>query len=139
MAVSQTILHQVAFHETDAAGIVHFTNIFRYAELAEQALFRRLKLPWMAEDPSGETRGWPRVAAAARFLAPIQPDDEVTVILTVAKVGHTRVDMQFEVRLPGGATAALGEYTVAKARRLPGGNLKAIPLSDPEIRALQGS
>ena len=37
-----TITRRVEFSETDAGGIVHFTNFFRYMEYAEHAFFRSL-------------------------------------------------------------------------------------------------
>ena len=41
MAISEFVYHRrVQFPETDASGIVHFTNFFKYVEEAEHALWR---------------------------------------------------------------------------------------------------
>ena len=52
---------RVQFPETDATGIVHFTNFFKYMEEAEHAMWRAAGLSIAA--PGAEI-GWPRVAAS---------------------------------------------------------------------------
>ena len=42
MAHSYTTTRRVTFAETDLAGILHFSNSFRYMEEAEHAFFRSL-------------------------------------------------------------------------------------------------
>jgi acyl-CoA thioesterase FadM len=51
----------VQFSETDAAGIVHFSNFFRYFEDAEHALWREAGGSILDRDSA---IGWPRVAAS---------------------------------------------------------------------------
>ena len=41
MACEHRLQRRVEFSETDAAGIVHFSNFFRYMEGAEHAFLRR--------------------------------------------------------------------------------------------------
>ena len=36
------VVRRVEFSETDMAGIVHYSNFFRYMETAEHGFFRRL-------------------------------------------------------------------------------------------------
>ena len=53
---------RVEFAETDMAGIVHFSNFFRYMELAEHEFLRSLSLS--VHDPSrADFVAWPRVNA----------------------------------------------------------------------------
>jgi len=41
VSISEHTYHrQVQFPETDASGIVHFTNFFKYVEEAEHAMWR---------------------------------------------------------------------------------------------------
>ena len=42
MAFEFKLTHRVAFAETDMAGIVHFSNFFRYMENTEHAFYRSL-------------------------------------------------------------------------------------------------
>ena len=42
MPYEQRIRRRVEFSETDMAGIVHYSNFFRYMEAAEHEFFRAL-------------------------------------------------------------------------------------------------
>ena len=42
MGCEFTTTRQVEFHETDAAGIMHFSNFFRYMETVEHGFYRSL-------------------------------------------------------------------------------------------------
>jgi acyl-CoA thioester hydrolase len=44
---------RVLFHETDMAGIVHFSNFFKYMEEAEHSFMRSLGLRTTGKDPCG--------------------------------------------------------------------------------------
>ena len=60
--ISEHTYHrQVQFPETDASGIVHFTNFFKYVEEAEHAMWRATGLSIAAMDAEVS---WPRVAAS---------------------------------------------------------------------------
>ena len=63
----------VQFYETDAAGIVHFSNYFRYMEEAEHALWRSAGLSISA---SGSEIGWPRVNVSFEYTRPLRFEDE---------------------------------------------------------------
>ena len=66
MAYEFRILRRVEFSETDMAGIVHYSNFFRYMESAEHAFFRSLGLSVVDRPehaPEGERVGWPRVSS----------------------------------------------------------------------------
>ena len=58
---------RVQFYETDAAGIVHFSNYFRYMEEAEHALWRSAGITISG---SGSEIGWPRVSVSFEYLQP---------------------------------------------------------------------
>jgi acyl-CoA thioester hydrolase len=60
---------RVQFAETDLAGIVHFSTMFRYMEEAEHALWRSCGLT-IAE--RGSSLGWPRLNAALEFRHPLR-------------------------------------------------------------------
>lgn len=81
MAYSFKITRRVEFPETDMAGIVHYSNFFRYMESAEHAFFRSLGL---SIAPGGKDAvGWPRVHADCDFRKPLRFEDTVEVELLV--------------------------------------------------------
>jgi YbgC/YbaW family acyl-CoA thioester hydrolase len=82
---------RVQFAETDLAGIVHFSWMFRYMEEAEHAAWRAAGLS-IAE--RGGALGWPRVAASFEFRNPLHFEDEIEVIVRLAEVGSR--SLQYE-------------------------------------------
>jgi acyl-CoA thioester hydrolase len=74
---------RVQFHETDAAGIVHFSCFFRYMEEAEHALWREAGLS--IARGTGEV-GFPRVAASFDFHRPLRFEDEFDVCIRIAAI-----------------------------------------------------
>ena len=86
----------VEFGETDMAGIVHFSNFFRYMESAECAFLRSLglgvKLDW-----EGQTLGFPRVAATCDYLSPARFEDVLDVEVTVMRNGTKSVTYGFDI------------------------------------------
>lgn len=71
---------RVRFSETDMAGVVHFSQMLRWAENAESEFFREHGLPFVEKSaPAGTLFGWPRVHIAADFLAPAHYDDRIRV------------------------------------------------------------
>ena len=81
MAYEYRIVRQVEFSETDMAGIMHFSNYFRYMEAVEHAFFRSLGFSICTTDP--EPVGWPRVHAECDFRYPLRFEDTVEVRLLV--------------------------------------------------------
>lgn len=78
---------RVEFCHTDMAGIMHFSNFYRFMEQAEHDFFRSLGLSIMHKQDDGSTIGWPRVNASCRFLAPAYHDDEVEMHVNVTRKG----------------------------------------------------
>ncbi|MCH6258965.1 acyl-CoA thioesterase [Puniceicoccaceae bacterium K14] len=76
MLTEYTFRHRIAFHETDMAGIVHFSNYFRWMEMGEHALLASIDFPAVKKD--GATFwGWPRVRASCDYSEPIRYADEI--------------------------------------------------------------
>jgi YbgC/YbaW family acyl-CoA thioester hydrolase len=122
----------VEFHETDLAGIVHFSNLFRWMEAAELAFLRERGIPVFSSHATGE-RGWPRAAAGAQFKSPLRFGDEVETRLWVRAVGRACVRYGFEVWRVGGKgpdeLAATGELaSVHASRNRSNGSLCPQPL-----------
>ena len=64
MAYEFKAQRRVEFSDTDMAGIMHYSNFFRFMETAEHAFFRSLgfSIVTNATDPHV---GWPRVHASS--------------------------------------------------------------------------
>jgi len=123
MALSEYRLRRrVQFYETDAAGIVHFSWLFRYMEEAEHALWREAGL---SIHPPGADIGWPRIAAAFEFQRPLRFEDEFDVWLRIAEM--TKKTIRYSCRLEKDeATIATGTMTIACVRKRP--TLQAIEI-----------
>ena len=124
---------RVQFQETDASGIVHFTNFFKYAEEAEHAMWREAGLT--IESSTSEI-GWPRVAASFEYLKALYFQDEIDVHLRIiAKSGKT---IQYRsVLTRNGIVVAVGTSTCICVRKRPGEPLKAMDIP-PDIDARFG-
>ena len=120
----------VEFHETDAAGLVHFTNLFRWMEAAELAFLHGREISVLAVD-SLKNSGWPRAAVAAEFHAPLRFGDRVETRLWVRKIGASSVAYRFEIwRLNGRGgpqLAATGDMTTVHVSRMKG-KLRPAPI-----------
>jgi len=73
---------RIEFYETDMAGIVHFSNFFRFMESTEHAFFRSLGLALHHQDGAAMS-GWARVAARCEYRQPLRYMDEIEVELRV--------------------------------------------------------
>lgn len=115
---------RVQFHETDTAGLVHFSWFFKYMEEAEHALWREAGL---SIHPSGTEVGWPRVATSFEFHNPLRFEDEFEILIRVESVG--RKTIRYSCVLTRGETKiATGALTIACVRRQPGEPLAAIEI-----------
>src|SRR3954452_18413358 len=85
----------VEFSDTDMAGIVHFSNFFRYMEAAEHAFLRACGLS-VSMEWEGETVSFPRVAAACDFTRPARFEDVLDVTVAVQRLGRSSVTYAFE-------------------------------------------
>jgi acyl-CoA thioester hydrolase len=124
VATEYRLRRRVQYHETDAAGIVHFSCFFRYMEEAEHALWRDAGLS--IHPPESEI-GWPRIAASCDFHAVLRFEDEFDVWIRVADL--TRKTMRYTFELVRGATKiATGTISIACVRRRPDQPMQAIEI-----------
>ena len=87
---------RVEFSETDMAGIVHFSNFFRYMEIAEHAFFRSLGFSVHPREQSSQT-GWPRVHVSCDYHAPAFFEDELEIHLKIMRIGEKSLTYQFDI------------------------------------------
>ena len=85
MASEYSIFRRVEFSETDLAGIMHFTNYYRWMEICEHEFLRSVGLSVDMEDENGRF-GWPRVKATCRFKRPLRFEEEVEIKLIVTEM-----------------------------------------------------
>ena len=85
---------RVEFADTDMAGIVHFSNFFRYMERAEHEFLRSLGLSVHAVN-GDDLVSWPRVDAECKFRAPLSFEDELDVHLLVREKRSKSVTYEF--------------------------------------------
>lgn len=111
MAYEYRYKHTIQFAETDMAGIVHFSNYFRYMEMAEHAFLRSLGLS-VHSCRDGRTVGWPRVRADCSYRAPLKFEDELEVHLVVREKAERTITYEFRFSKSDGGLVAVGSFTV---------------------------
>lgn len=97
MAFEFKVVRRVEFSETDMAGIVHYSNYFKYMETAEHAFFRSLGFSIVTKNIESPV-GWPRVHAECDFKAPLLFEDDVEVHLLVAEKRSKALTYLFRFR-----------------------------------------
>jgi YbgC/YbaW family acyl-CoA thioester hydrolase len=134
----QTVLRtRVRFGETDAAGIVFYPTYFAWFDSGTHGLLRG------DEAHSRDARGGPKfplpiVECGATFLAPLQFDEEIEIVSTVASIGESSLRVEHEVRTLSGKTCARG-FEQRVFVTLASGRPAKAPIP-PELRArLDGS
>jgi YbgC/YbaW family acyl-CoA thioester hydrolase len=136
-----SINRRVDFHETDAAGIMHFSNFYRWMEVCEHEWFRALGLPMMSTTPEGVRLGWPRREASCGFVRPLRCGDVVRVTGSILEVGNTSVGYQFvfeKDRAGKWTEVARGRMTTVHVRQDSSGRMEAEPVP-AAVRAALGA
>ena len=124
---------RVQFAETDLAGIVHFSTIFRYMEEAEHALWRAAGLT-IAE--RGSDLGWPRVSAACEFRNPLRFEEEFEVRVRIGSLKTRTLEYEFTL-VRGDAVIAVGTITSVCVKKTPDGKMRAIEVPDRVLQRLR--
>ena len=90
MAVEHVERTRVAWVDTDAGGRIHFTAAFRWAEMAEVGLRRKL----------GLLEGWgdyPRRRVEAEFLQVLRFEDEIEVRIRPERLGTSSITWAVDI------------------------------------------
>ena len=132
---------RVQFADTDLAGIVHFSNMFRYLDEAEHALWRDAGLSIVQ---TGSDIGWPRLSAALEFRNPLRFEEEFEVWVRIAELKTRTIEYEFTL-VRGKSVIAVGTMTSICVRKQPDGTMRAAEIpadvadklepytSDPEL------
>ena len=118
---------RVEFVDTDMAGIVHFTNFFRYMEQAEAEFFRVHGYSLASPLVNGVALGWPRVAASCSFKAPAYHNDVLEVRIFVRRRGFKSLTLQFQF-WRGTVLIATGQIKTAYCRFRPGQPIESLEI-----------
>jgi YbgC/YbaW family acyl-CoA thioester hydrolase len=119
-----TIRRRVFFYEVDSAGIVHFSNYFRYMEEAEHALWRAAGLS-IAHREGGV--GFPRVAASFEYKRPLRFEDEVDIRIRITAISQRSMKYTCELTRDGEAIA-IGSATIVCVTQQPDKSMKAVTI-----------
>lgn len=89
------------FADTDVAGIMHFSNFFRFMEVCEHAFMRSLGLsvhPLGVESGAVSNStdvGWPRVHASCDYKKSLKFEEEVEIELVIEEIRKRTIDYTF--------------------------------------------
>lgn len=127
-----SITRRVEFGDTDMAGIMHFSNFFRFMEVAETQFLNALGLSvtWAA---NGQRYGFPRVSVGCDYVRPVRFEDVLTIAVSVEKVGTKSVSYRFDFT-HAGHPVATGRMTAVYCKAVAPHGLEAHPIP-PDLRA----
>lgn len=128
---------RVAFADTDAAGIVHFSNYLRYLAEAEEALARKHGIPYVETGPQG-LRGWPRVRVECDYRQPLRHGDEVDIDIAVDQVGETSLTYRAVFLRHDGVLVAEARMVVVRAGMAPDGRVGTLTIDGDLRKRLAG-
>ena len=133
MASAYTLTRRVLFHETDMAGVVHFSCFFRYMEEAEHALWREAGLSIARR---GDEIGWPRVSASFEFRQPLYFEDEFQARVRITAI--TNRTIRYACALTkAGETVATGSMTIACVVQKPNEPMRSVAIPSEITNRLQ--
>jgi acyl-CoA thioester hydrolase len=141
MAATFSITRRVEFHETDAAGLMHFSNFYRWMEVCEHEWFRASGLVMMSVATDDVRRGWPRREASCGFVRPLRCGDFVRVTGIILELGASSVGYEFvfeKDRAGKWTEVARGKMTTVHVRQDAAGRMEAEAMPEP-VRAVLGA
>jgi YbgC/YbaW family acyl-CoA thioester hydrolase len=124
------ITRRVEFSETDMAGIMHYSNFFRFMETAEHGFYRSLGFSVVLAH-FNPPMGFPRVHAECDFKRPLRFEDLVEVHMLVQAKKAKSITYTFRFRNLSTTPAeevARGSVTVVCVAQHPNGKLSAVPI-----------
>ena len=107
---------RVEFADTDLAGMVHFSRIARYMEEAEHALWRAAGLSIVS---AVHAMGFPRVAVAINFKAPLYFEDEFDIDVRITEISSRSISYSHAISR-GDTAIATGTMTAVCVRKVDG-------------------
>jgi YbgC/YbaW family acyl-CoA thioester hydrolase len=125
---------RVEFSDTDMAGIMHYSNFFRFMETAEHGFYRSLGFSVVM--PETDPRlGWPRVHAECDYKRPLRFEDLVEIQLLVKERRTKSISYIFrfwKLDEEPKVEVARGLLTIVCVAHNPDGKMTSVPIP-PEI------
>lgn len=124
------VTRRVEFSETDMAGIMHYSNYFRFMETAEHAFYRALGFSVVSQNIDPPI-GFPRVHAECDFKKPLRFEDLVEIHLLVREKKSKSITYSFrfgKVSAAAVENVAQGIVTVVCVTRNSNGDMSAVPI-----------
>ncbi len=125
-----TVRRRVEFSETDMAGIVHYSNFFRYMETVEHAFYRSLGFS-VVHDQHDPPVGFPRVHASCDYWKPLRFEDEIEIHLRLIEKKEKALTHQIIFRKVSGnrfPEVARGKLVVVCVTKGPDGRMASVPI-----------
>lgn len=96
---------RVRWADVDLVGIMRFSAVTRFLEMAEQELLRAAGLPYSFIFDAPEV--WmPRRHLSVDYLAPARIDDLLHMVIWVSRLGDTSLTLTMELRQDDGRVVA---------------------------------
>ncbi|MFN5739754.1 MAG: acyl-CoA thioesterase, partial [Akkermansiaceae bacterium] len=86
---------EVAFSDTDASGLAHFSKILCYVENTEHAFLASVGIPVFSN-----SNGWPRVKISCDYRSPLRFQDKFEVQLSLTKIGNSSLNWKYQILKP---------------------------------------
>ena len=125
--------HQVQFVDTDMAGIVHFSNFFRYMEAAEDAFLRQIDVD-LVSTVGGKHVSLPRISASCQYTSPLRFPDKVDIAVRIIEMSRKTIRYSFLMSVD---TRAVAEGEVLAVCCEVGEKLQSIPFPDAMRKKLE--
>ena len=133
------ITRRVEFSETDMAGIMHYSNFFRFMESAEHGFYRSLGFSVVLAQHTPPL-GFPRVHAECDFKRPLRFEDLVEVHLLVREKKTRSITYSFRFRNLSAdpvEEVARGSVTIVCVAMHPNGKMTAVPIPHEIARLIE--
>jgi YbgC/YbaW family acyl-CoA thioester hydrolase len=128
---------RVEFGDTDMAGIMHFSNFFRFMEVAETdfLISRGLNVSWRE---ASAKYGFPRVSVGCDYQKPARFGDVLTIAVTLEKLGRKSVSYRFDFTDVHGDPVATGRITTVFCLTTEANKLESIEIPADLRAKLEG-
>ena len=141
MPFEYKVMRRVEFSETDMAGIVHFSNFFRYMESAEHGFYRSLGFS-VSLDRFDPPLGFPRVHAECDYKRPLRFEEFVEIHLLVKEkrsrvLGHAFRFNKVSEKGENPELIATGLLTVVCVAHHPDGRLEAASIPETLAKLIE--
>ena len=123
---------RVEFGDTDMAGIVHFSNFFRYMEIAETDFLHARGMS-VSGVYNGLKVGFPRVAVACEYMRPARFEDVLDIEVIIEEIGRKSVRYRFDFSRDG-KPLAVGRITAVCCRTTAENGMESMEIP-AEMRA----